>query len=345
MSKYSDLIQATAERMLDLMKQGTIPWRRPWNDSNAPQNGSINGPWNPVTGKAYRGGNTLILRGAQLVRGYEDSRWLTYKQAATIGAQVKRGEKGQQIAYWDFSKTGKAQEGEQPAVESEEKGYQGPSVFVATVFHSSQIDNMPEPPPPFIMPESIRNLRVRELLDRHQPKLHHDGGNRAFYSVATDSIHVPKAGSFQDPINYLSTVLHEMAHWTGAKHRLDRDQTGRFGTQEYAKEELVAELSSCFIIDRLGIALGKEHEEQHAAYLQSWMKAIADDPKCLFRAASQAEKVMTFLDIPAFEREPLPQVKKEQGTEQGRKAEGGRRPKVPVAAQGTPSCLKYFSSD
>lgn len=317
MSKYSDLIQVTAERMLDLMKQGTIPWRRPWNDPNAPQNGSINGPYNPTTGKAYRGSNTLILRGAQLVNGYEDNRWLTYKQAAAIGCQVKRGEKGQQIAYWDFSKTGKAQESEQAAVENEEKGYQGPSVFVATVFHSSQIDGMPEPPPPFVMPEMVRNLRVRELLDRHQPKVHHDGGNRAFYSVAADSIHLPKYHTFRDDVSYQATVLHELAHWTGAKHRLDRDQTGRFGSQDYAKEELVAELSSLFISERVGIALGEQHEAQHAAYLQSWMKALADDSRTLFRAASQAERIMTFLDIRAFEREPLPVVKKEQEAENG----------------------------
>ncbi|MEN1994238.1 ArdC family protein [Stenotrophomonas bentonitica] len=315
MSKYSDLIQTTAERMLQLMQQGTIPWRRPWNDPDAPQNGSINGPWNPTTGKVYRGSNTLILRGAQLVHGYEDHRWLTYRQAQSIGAQIKRGEKGQQIAYWDFSKTGKAQEGEQPAVEGEEKGYRGPSVFVATVFNASQIDGMPEPPPPFVMPETIRNLRVRELLGRHQPKVHHDGGNRAFYSIAADSIHLPKHHTFRDDVSYQATLLHELAHWTGAKHRLDRDQTGRFGSQDYAKEELVAELSSLFISERLGISLGKEHEEQHAGYLQSWMQALADDPKTLFRAASQAEKVMTFLDIPAFEREPLPQVKKEQEAE------------------------------
>ncbi|MGQ5255307.1 ArdC-like ssDNA-binding domain-containing protein [Xanthomonas arboricola] len=94
MSKYSDLIQATAERMLALMQQGTIPWRRPWNDASAPQNGSIHGPYNPSTGKAYRGSNTLILRGAQLVNGYEDSRWLTYKQALAVGGQVRRGEVG-----------------------------------------------------------------------------------------------------------------------------------------------------------------------------------------------------------------------------------------------------------
>ncbi|UKE46269.1 ArdC family protein [Xanthomonas cerealis] len=315
MSKYSDLIQATAQRMLTLMQQGTIPWRRPWNDPDAPQNGSIHGPYNPSTGKAYRGSNTLILRGAQLVHDYDDNRWLTYKQAAAIGAQVKRGEKGQQIAYWDFSKAGKAQEGEQPSAEGEEKGYQGPSVFVATVFNASQIEGMPEPPPPFVMPETIRNLRVKELLDKHQPKLHHDGGNRAFYSITTDSIHLPKHHTFSDDVSYQATLLHELAHWTGAKHRLDRDQTGRFGSQDYAKEELVAELSSLFISERLGISLGQEHEDQHAAYLQSWMKALADDPKCLFRAASQAEKVMTFLDIPAFEREPLPQVKKEQEAE------------------------------
>ncbi|HDS1187814.1 ArdC family protein [Stenotrophomonas maltophilia] len=302
MSKYSDLIQATAERMLDLMKQGTIPWRRPWNDPDAPKNGSINGPWNPTSGKSYRGSNTLILLGAQMAHGYNDNRWLTYRQAESIGAQVKRGEKGQQIAYWDFSKAGKAKDGAEPLTEGEEKsGYQGPSVFVATVFNASQIDGMPEPPPPFVMPESIRNLRVRELLDRHQPKVHHDGGNRAFYSVAADS------------------------NWTGAKHRLDRDQTGRFGSQDYAKEELVAELSSLFISERLGIGLGRQHEEQHAGYLQSWMRALEDDAKCLFRAASQAEKVMTFLDIPAFEREPLPQVKKEQGMDQRRKAEADRR--------------------
>lgn len=317
MSKYSDLIQATAERMLDLMKQGTIPWRRPWNDPNAPQNGSINGPWNPSTGKAYRGTNTLILRGAQLVNGYEDNRWLTFKQGLSVGAQVRRGEKGQQIAYWDFSKTGKAQEGEQPAVEGEEKGYQGPSVYVATVFNASQIDGMPEPPPPFIMPESIRHLRIRELLIRHEPKVHHDGGNRAFYSVIADSIHLPKQSAFKDEISFQATLLHELAHWTGAKHRLDRDQSGRFGSELYAKEELVAELSSSFISERLGISPGQEHEEQHAAYLQSWMKALADDPKCLFRAASQAERIMTFLDIPAFEREPLPMVKKEQEAEKG----------------------------
>jgi len=318
MSKYSELIEKTAERMLDLMKQGTIPWRRPWNDASAPQNGSINGPWNPSTGKAYRGSNTLILRGAQLVNGYQDSRWMTYKQAAAIGAQVKRREKGQQIAYWDFSKTDKAKEGEQPEpLEGEGKGYQGPSVFVANVFNASQIDGMPEPPPPFIMPESIRNLRVRELLDRHQPKIHHDGGNRAFYSVIADSIHLPKQSAFKAEISFRATLLHELAHWTGAKHRLDRDQSGRFGSPDYAKEELVAELSSSFISERLGISPGQEHEEQHAAYLQLWMKALADDPRTLFRAASQAERIMTFLDIRAFEREPLPVVKKEQEAEKG----------------------------
>ncbi|WOB27720.1 MULTISPECIES: zincin-like metallopeptidase domain-containing protein [Xanthomonas] len=315
MSKYSDLIQATAERMLALMQQGTIPWRQPWNDRDAPPNGLINGPWNPTTGKQYRGSNTLILRGAQLVNGYEDSRWLTYKQALAVGGQVRRGEVGQQIAYWDFSKTGKAQEGQQSSMEGEEKGYQGPSVFVATVFNGSQVSNLAPPPPPFVMPQTIRNLRVRELLDQHQPKIHHDGGNRAFYSVVVDSIHMPKHAEFNDDVSYQATLLHELAHWTGAKHRLDRDQSGRFGSEDYAKEELVAELSSLFISERLGIGLGKEHEEQHAAYLQSWMKALADDPKTLFRAASQAEKVMTFLDIPAFEREPLPVVRKEQEAE------------------------------
>lgn len=118
-------------------------------------------------------------------------------------------------------------------------------------------------------------------------------------------------------MSYQATLLHELAHWTGAKHRLDRDQAGRFGSQDYAKEELVAELSSLFISERLGIGLGKEHEDQHAAYLQSWRKALADDHKTLFRAASQAEKVVTWLGVPECEYPLLPVVKKEQEAEKG----------------------------
>ncbi len=165
---------------------------------------------------------------------------------------------------------------------------------------------------------------MRELLDKHQTKLHHDGGNRAFYSAATDSIHVPKAGSFQDPISYASTVLHELAHWTKAPARPRSNRAIRDGG--VCQEELVAELSSLFISERLGLPQVST-KSSTPPHLQSWMKALADDPRTLFRAASQAEKVMTFLDILTPGGEP-PQVKKEQGMEQGRKvkpAEGIHR--------------------
>lgn len=183
------------------------------------------------------------------------------------------------------------------------------------------------PAPTLVMLESIRNLRVRELLERHAPKLHHDGGNRAFYMPVTDSIHLPKFQAFETPEAYHATLLHELSHWTGSQQRLARDLTGKFGSERYAREELTAELSSVLIQDRLGISPGAAHFENHVAYIQHWEKLIKDDSKALFRAAAQAEKVIGFLGISEYEYPMLPAIHKEQGAEHGqekRRVETGR---------------------
>lgn len=172
------------------------------------------------------------------------------------------------------------------------------------------------PAPTLIVPESVRHIRFRELLDKHKPKLHHDGGNKAFYMPATDSIHVPKFQAFENPTNYMATVMHDLAHRTSAGHRLDRELGAR-GTEAYAREELIAEMSSVLLQDRCGIGLGKEHLENHAAYLQHWQKILAQDSKALFKAAAQAEKVVTWLGVPEYEYPLLPVLNKEQGAEKG----------------------------
>ena len=231
MSKYSDLIEATAERMLSLMQQGTIPGAGP-GTTPTPRRTARS------TGRGIQPRQVLSrLQHADPARG-ADGPWLQRQSLADLPAGRK---------HWGPSQArregaadhllGLQQDGQSQrrcrAVDRRRREERIPRA-IGVRRHGVQCQpngRHARAPPPFIMPESIRNLRLRELLDKHQPKLHHDGGNRAFYSVATDSIHVPKAGSFQDPISYASTVLHELAHWTGAKHRLGRDLTGRFGTE------------------------------------------------------------------------------------------------------------------
>lgn len=312
MFNYSKHTEERTQQISDYSREhGQLIWRKEWNDPNA-RPGLLTGAWNPTTGRSYRGMNTISLLAERLNRGFDDSRWMTYKQALSVGGQVRKGERSTTIVYWDFSKVRgnnpQSQDGED--LEDEQK-FNRPIARPGFVFNAAQIDGLP-PAPTLVMPESIRNLRVRELLQGHKPKLHHDGGNRAFYMPLTDSIHLPKQLAFENPQAYTATLLHELSHWTGSQQRLARDLTGKFGTESYAREELVAELSSVLIQDRLGVSPGKAHFENHVAYLQHWEKLLKDDSKALFRAAAQAEKVVGFLGIQEYEYPMLPVIKEQE---------------------------------
>lgn len=331
MFNYSKHTDERTQQIRDYSREhGQLPWRQGWNDPNATP-GLLTGAWNPTTGRSYGGMNKISLLAERLYKGYDDSRWMTYKQALSVGGQVRRGERSTTIIFWDFSNVSKVggdspqpQEGE--ALEDEQT-FNRPIPRPGFVFNAAQIDGLP-PPPTLIMPESIRNIRVRELLERHAPKVHHDGGNRAFYMPFTDSIHLPKRSAFENEQAFVATLLHELSHWTGSPQRLARDLTGKIGSESYAFEELVAELSSVLIQDRLGASPGKAHFENHVAYLQHWEKLLKDDSKALFRAAAQAEKVMGFLGIPEYEYPMLPAIRREHESGHGqdaRKAEAGRR--------------------
>nr|WP_255443369.1 zincin-like metallopeptidase domain-containing protein [Pseudoxanthomonas sp. OG2] len=141
--------------------------------------------------------------------------------------------------------------------------------------------------------------------------IHHDGGNQAFYRPMTDSIHLPEREAFHSASGYYATALHELGHWTGFPSRLNRPMKGGFGSEDYAKEELVAEVSSMLMGERLGIG---HDPTQHAAYVKSWIKILRDDPREIFRAAAAAERVVEFLKVPEFVHEPLPKVEREQTT-------------------------------
>ncbi|HAU0665194.1 TPA: DUF1738 domain-containing protein [Legionella pneumophila] len=281
--------EVVANQIIESLKAGTAPWLKPWEPGVG--NGQI--PYNPVTGKRYRGINALYL----MVNQSDDNRWLTYKQAQSMDAQVRKGEKGTTIQYWKFHEeqtkhddTGKPVLDEQGNPLKVQVNLERPKVFYATVFHTSQIDNMPE----LIAKEPDWSLieKAEKLLHNSGANIVHSEADRAFYRLSTDSIHLPPKEQFKSAANYYATALHELGHWSGHTSRLDRDLGHPFGSDAYAKEELRAEIASML----LGAQLGIGHDpSQHTAYIKSWIRVLEDDHLEIFRASADAEKIVNHL--------------------------------------------------
>ena len=282
--------ETVAEKLIQQLKEGTAPWQKPWE----PGQPAAFIPMNPTTGKRYRGINAIQL----MSQGHSDQRWMTYKQAAAVGAQVRKGEKGTPIQYWKFSdeqiKTdadGKPVLDAQGEPVKQSVKLERPRVFFATVFNAEQIDGLP-PLQPRKQQDWTAVERAEHILQASGAVIRHGEQNRAFYRPATDSIHMPDKGQFPTADNYYATALHELGHWTGHESRLDRDLSNPFGSEGYAKEELRAEIASMILGDELGIG----HDPgQHVAYVGSWIKALQDDPLEIFRAAADAEKIQDYV--------------------------------------------------
>ncbi len=300
--------EVVAEKLIEQLKAGTAPWQRPWEPGGA----SAYLPMNPTTGKRYKGINAIHL----MAQGRSDGRWMTYKQAAAVGAQVRKGEKGTPVQYWKFSEEqNKVDESGRPVLNAkgepvkETVQLERPRVFFATVFNAEQIDGLP----PIQKKEQTWSAveRAEHILKASGASITHAPGDRAFYRPATDSIHLPDRGQFPSADNYYATALHELGHWTGHASRLDRDLAHPFGSEGYAKEELRAEIASMILGDELGIG----HDPgQHAAYVGSWIKALQDEPLEVFRAAADAEKIHDY--VLAFEQKQVQEQDQQQSQAQ-----------------------------
>ncbi len=289
-----DFRQEVTDRIINMLENGVAPWQKPWTPGESP----AGMPVNPTTDRNYRGGNALHLMATALVRGYNDPRWMTYKQAADQGWQVRRGEKGTQIEFWDVKPANKeASPGGNDESSNERNGRDRETRLVHrvyTVFNAKQIDGVPEFQPK--RPTSFEIVKAAEtILDNSGAKINHDQGDKAFYNRASDSIHLPSKAAFTDAAGYYGTALHELAHWTGHPSRLDRstlNESYRFGDTNYAKEELRAELASVFLAAERGVP---HNPEQHAAYVGSWIKTLRQDKNEIFRAAHDASAATDYL--------------------------------------------------
>lgn len=306
-----EYIDKVANSIIAQLEQGTAPWLKPWEP------GQFRLPFNPTTGKEYRGMNSLWLH----MQGKDDPRWLTFNQGKAEGASVRKGEKGTHIVYWKFTeeRTLKGEDGRPVIDETTGKEKKitvkldRPRSFMAVVFNASQFDGLPplEARPQRSEPE--RHALAEKIIENSGAKITHIDGDRAFYSPSRDSITLPARNQFPTADNYYATALHELGHWTGHHSRLDRDLSHPFGSEGYAREELRAEISSLMLGERMDIG----HDPgQHAAYIGSWIKVLKEDPREIFRAAADAERIAGFIMGFENERAQTVEVTQEASQEQ-----------------------------
>lgn len=282
MSKAT-VYEIVTERILAALDKGVVPWRMPWRTR-----GGSGIPKNLVSKKEYRGVNIFLL-GAQ---GYASPWWVTYKQAAAKGGQVRKGEKSTPVVFWKMydSKTRVRKDG------TPDKAF---VLRYYNVFNVAQCDglNVPEAPteetPADFNP--IGECEKVVLAYKTTPRIEH-GGSRACYIPSFDKILMPERESFEDPESYYSTLFHEMVHSTGHENRLNRDgimNPIRFGSHEYSFEELVAECGAAFLCAHAGII--DATLDNSAAYIDSWRKKLSKEPKWLVEASGKAAKASDYI--------------------------------------------------
>ncbi len=276
-----DIYQEVTNRIVGYLEQGAVPWRNPI------KRGTADGwPKNLDSGKRYRGINVLLLSMRAWESGYTSDYWMTFKQAKAAGGQVRKGEKGSLVTFWKLY-----------AKEDKETGDEVhlPVLKHYTAFNLEQIDGIEIPDAPVVDAdaEPFEPLQEAErVVNQYADKPSIEtGGNRAAYRPVTDTVLMPKPERFESRDSYYATLFHELSHSTGHSRRLNRgldENLAPFGSPDYSREELVAEMSSAFLCATAGIS--PPTIEQAAAYLDGWIRALKGDKRLVVSAAGAAQK-------------------------------------------------------
>lgn len=291
----TDLYQEVTNQIIELIEAGNLKFENGWANCL---------PYNATTGTAYNGVNILILLGMATVKGYEKGAWLTFKQAQAAGGSVKKGSKGTKIFYFDSIKVKDKETGEEKTI---------PMLKCFTVFNVAQCENL-NPEKLMIKRSEQTNKTITDIQEIEEIAAsfgveiaHCESLESPCYFPSKDVIRMPKREQFKTTANYYATLLHELVHSTGHEKRLNREFSKRFGKEAYAFEELIAELGAAFLCAEFGL-IGAT-VENHAAYLQSWLKVLKNDKKAIFTAASQAKKAAELIRQCAAENAELTQRK------------------------------------
>ena len=285
------LQQQLAEQFLHILEEEKLDWKKEWS-------GLSGRPYNPVSKTVYHGSNYFSLLLTSMAKGYQDPRWCTFAQIKEQGWTLKAG-KGQsaKIEFWypydrEQKKAISWQEFREAGGQINDRYQLFSRAY--SVYNGDMIVGIPKLE---VTQNEIQPVELVDTISRNMgvPISYHQTA-RAFYRPIEDRIYLPYRQQFHSEYAYASTALHELSHATGAEHRLNRKQGGEFGTEPYAYEELVAEISSCFLSSELPIGQTEEHLKNHKAYVQSWIQGIKEQPEALFRAVKDAEQAAAYLE-------------------------------------------------
>jgi antirestriction protein ArdC len=284
----TDLYTRITAEIIAAIEAGAGEFKMPWHHTGT----SIARPTNIASGKGYRGVNILALWVAAEIARYENGVWGTYRQWQALEAQVRKGERGTTVVLWKQSRPDSDND------DDENRPTRRIFARAFTVFNVAQVDGY-QPEPVALLPERERVARAEAFIGNLGIETVF-GGPNAFYRPATDTVHMPDFGYFHEAAGFYGSWIHETGHASGAKHRLDRDLSGRFGSASYALEEISVEILSGMILADLGIA--HHPRPDHAAYVASWLRVLKDDPRAIFTAASKAQQAADWMHA----RQPQP---------------------------------------
>ena len=296
--RYNDFV---SDLFIKSIESGTAPWTKPWSISDMVSAA----PRNPETGTFYKGSNELMLLMTSCMEHYDDPRWMTFNQAKNAGGQVRAGEHGVPLRTFIFEREVEVvDDNGRPVLDKdgnkviETIEINPPIITTFTVFNVKQIEfpagHIYSQPFDKKVTKDLEwaNLqKAEDLIKNTNAQIVH-GGDQAFYAPGQDYINLPPKESFKTQEGYYSTALHELSHWTGHRARLNRPFTGRFGTQGYAKEELVAEISSFMLCMNLGIG---HNLENHASYVNNWAQVLKDEKSEIIEATKKAGEAQKFI--------------------------------------------------
>lgn len=273
-----DIYQTITDRIINQLKSGHIPWVKTWKGVNT-------GAFNRVSKQPYSLLNQMLLK--------HDGEYASFKQWTELGGHIRKGEKSEIVVYWNII------DKEVTNKDGEKEVKHIPLLKYYNVFHISQVDGVEplEKPLSDIQPIESAEKVINDYVNREGINYRETVSNKAYYSPLMDAVVVPSKNQYTNINDFYATAFHELTHSTGYNSRLARISTtniAAFGSHEYSKEELIAEIGSASLLNLLGLETSKTFRNT-TAYIQSWLQVLKNDNRFIVSAASKAEKAVNFI--------------------------------------------------
>ena len=287
----SSIYEEVTTKIIEQLETGVAPWRKPWSG------GSLQMPRNAASNRPYSGINVWLLWLASEAKGWSSGRWATYRAWNRLGGHVNRGEKGTKVTYYNVTKNTVKDRATGEDQEESRFFLRTYTVFALEQCGGEALDTLRTP----VSTKEFTDFDPAERAIAATGADIRHGGSSAFYRPSADFIQLPDKASFEAPADYYSTALHELTHWTGAEHRLNRlNKFARFGDDRYAVEELVAEMGAAFLTSAIEVP-NTSAMSNSVSYLADWLRVLRADSRAIFTASTAASKAADY--ILGFSRE------------------------------------------